>query len=300
MKKRFDELGIENAITRTTDKTIDADQRVDLILDAFGNTNDVIVVSNHINAGGGDGAEVIYALRNNNTLSDMIGKELENTGQNFRKSYQRRLPSNTSKDYYFIHRNTPNTEAIIVEYGFLDSTDDDVTQIKINWEEYAESVVKAITNYIGATYIPIGDNLYTVIKGDSLWSIARKYNVTVDELKTSNNLKSNLLSIGQILIIPSKEDENENDYIVYNVVSGDNLYKIAKKYNKTVTELIEYNKLKSTLLSIGQKLLIPNTNSIKTYIVKSGDTLYGIAKKYNVTVDYLKSNLLSIGQILKI
>ena len=51
-----------------------------------------------------------------------------------------------------------------------------------------------------------GDNpsecvIYTVEKGDSLYSIAKKYNTTVDRLKQLNNLKSNLLSIGQILIV---------------------------------------------------------------------------------------------------
>ncbi len=44
--------------------------------------------------------------------------------------------------------------------------------------------------------------LYTVKKGDSLWSIAKDYNTTVEELKLRNNLTSNLLSIGQVLIIP--------------------------------------------------------------------------------------------------
>ena len=43
--------------------------------------------------------------------------------------------------------------------------------------------------------------IYIVKKGDSLYSIAQKYNTTVDELKRKNNLSSNLLSIGQILII---------------------------------------------------------------------------------------------------
>ena len=77
---------------------------------------------------GGDGAEVIYALRNKDTLSNLILTELESEGQNIRKAYQRRLPSDTSKDYYFMQRNTGDTESITVEYGFLDSTGDDVNQ----------------------------------------------------------------------------------------------------------------------------------------------------------------------------
>ena len=79
---------------------------------------------------GGDGAEVIYALRNKDTLSNLILTELGNEGQNIRKAYQRRLPSDTSKDYYFMQRDTGDTESVTVEYGFLDSTGDDVNQLK--------------------------------------------------------------------------------------------------------------------------------------------------------------------------
>ena len=52
MKKRFDELGIENAINRTTDVTLNPEDRVKKTLSHFGNGSNVIVLSNHINAGG--------------------------------------------------------------------------------------------------------------------------------------------------------------------------------------------------------------------------------------------------------
>lgn len=106
MYDRFKEHGIPVYITRTTDETISPTERVNRILNAFGNNKNVIVVSNHINAGGGDGAEVIYALRNKSALANKILNSLAKSGQNIREAYQRRLPSNTSKDYYFIHRNT--------------------------------------------------------------------------------------------------------------------------------------------------------------------------------------------------
>jgi len=77
----------------------------------------------------------------------MILDEIEKEGQNIRKNYQRRLPSNPVKDYYFIHRNTPDTESVLVEYGFLDSPKDDVNQLKNNYKNYAEAVVRAIAKY---------------------------------------------------------------------------------------------------------------------------------------------------------
>ena len=183
----------------------------------------------------------------------MVLQELANEGQIIRKAYQRRLPSDTSKDYYFMQRNTGITEPITVEYGFLDNTAD-AEKLKANYLDYAEAVVRAVLEYIG--YSGTEQNTYTVQKGDSLWSIAKKYNTTVEELKAANNLSSNLLSIGQVLKIPTAVEVPEN-YIIYTVSSGDTLYGIANKYNTTVKDLIEYNDLSSTNLSIGQKLLLP-------------------------------------------
>lgn len=304
IKKRLDELGIENAMTRTSDELLDQSARPKRAQSFFGKGDDVIVLSNHLNAGGGDGAEIIYALRNTDALSKLIAKELESSGQNVRKYYQRRLPSNPSKDYYYLLRDTPNNETLIVEYGFLDSTGDDVNLIKNNWEDLAEAVVKALANYIGVPYSLKGSNeendYYVVKKGDSLWSIAKKYNMTVDELKSINNLNSNLLSIGQRLKIKGSND-NQNIYIVQ---KGDTLYKIANMYETTVDNLKTLNNLKSNILSIGQKLIIPSQNKI--YIVQKGDSLWSIARKYGTTVDSIKkknnlsTNVLQIGQKLKI
>ena len=308
MKNRFDELGIQNSITRTDDTTLNPTDRVKKVLGFYGDGSDVIVLSNHINAGGGDGFEIVYALRNNDTLAKKIAQEVENAGQNVRKYYQRRLPSNSSKDYYYIIRETPNTEALLVEYGFLDSTGDDIDQLKNNYEELAEAVVKAVTEYIGVPYTSKTDEYYTVQKGDSLWSIANKFNTTVDNLKKLNNLSTNLLQIGQKLKISATQLNQPNEY--YTVKKGDTLYSIATKNGLTVQELKELNNLTSNNLTIGQSLLIKkkpkeNTN-ITTYTVKAGDTLYSIARQYDTTVNKLttlnnlSSSNLSIGQIIKI
>lgn len=299
----FKEKGIPVTMTRTTDETLSPDERVSRILSAYGDNKNVIVVSNHINAGGADGAEVIYALRNNSTLSNLILNSLKNAGQNVREAYQRRLPSNTAKDYYFIHRNTGNTEAIIVEYGFLDSILDDPTQLKNDYKKLTKAVVDAILEYIG--YSVEQENVYTVKSGDSLWSIAKKFNTTVDDLKKANNLTSNSLSIGQKLVIPGQKESTSNN--VYTVQKGDSLYSIARKYNVDVNALKQANNLSSNLLSIGQVLIIPTgTEDYILYKVVSGDSLYSIAKKYGITMqeimdfNNLGSTILTVGQVLKI
>lgn len=156
--------------------------------------------------------------------------------------------------------------------------------------------------------------MYTVKAGDSLYSIAQQYNTTVDKIKSDNKLTSNNLSIGQVLMIADKttdmtveecfgEDEVlEEDYVIYVVKPGDNLYSIARKYDTTVSELKRLNNLTSNNLSVGQELKIPNERRI--YVVKRGDSLYSIANMFNTTVSAIKSknnlttNNLSIGQEL--
>lgn len=175
--------------------------------------------------------------------------------------------------------------------------------------------------------IPAGDsvdsfNYYEVLPGDTLYSIANKYDTTIDSLVNLNNLKSNVLTVGQLLIIPSTSIDQ--DEFIYEVVKGDTLYSIAKKFDISVSDLININGLSSSSLKVGQKLIIGYgyNNDIEigsscygdnykepefvSYVVKKGDNLYNIAKKYGVSVDsiLLLNNLssanLSIGQVLKI
>jgi len=264
---------------------------------------------------GGEGAEVIYALRNKDTLANMILNNLGAEGLQMRKVYQRRLPNDTSKDYYFIHRETGITEPLIVEYGFIDNIND-VNKLMNNYERYAEGVVKAIANYKGINYTnPTTKNEYIVQKGDSLWNISKKLGISVDEIKRLNNLNSNLIYVGQVLKLPGYETTTDSN-ITYIVKKGDTLYSIASKNNVTVDELMKLNNLSNTNLSIGQQLKIKETESIITpsenevinensiYTVKKGDTLYSIAKKNNTTVDKLKeinnivNDILTIGSSL--
>ena len=181
--------------------------------------------------------------------------------------------------------------SIIIRYGNLNG--------RIN--EIIDVIANTIKSYLG-----LANDYYIVKKGDNLYSIARKYNTTVDVIKKLNNLTNNNLSIGQrltIKAIPTTDDSNT----YYIVKKGDNLYSIARKYNTTVDEIKRLNNLTNNNLSIGQKLII-KTISMTTdyYIVKKGDTLYDIARKYNTTIDNIKrlnnltNNNLSIGQRLVI
>lgn len=312
---RLRALGVPVSMTRDSDETLGIDNRVNRIKNFYGNGNDVIVLSNALTTSD-DGASIVYALRNSSGLSSKLANELEKVGLDVGKYYQRRLPSDTSKDYNQLIRDTANNESLIVYYGNI-SNSDEANYLKNNINDIGEAVVIALASYLGVNYKPVvGGNYYIVEKGDNLYSIARKYNTTVDELKNLNNLGTNNLSVGQVLKVSTDNSEASNpnedliDTSVYTVVKGDSLYSIAKKYNTTVDELKNLNNLSSNLLSIGQILRVPdvlvNEPTSINYRVVSGDSLYSIARKYNTTVDELKSlnnlgsNLLSIGQILKI
>lgn len=212
-----------------------------------------------------------------------------------------------------MHRNTPNNETVIVEYGFLDSPKDDIEQIKNNYEKYAEAVVRAIAQYKSIPYVAKeGGNFYTVQKGDTLWSIANKFGITVKELKEINNLTTNNLKVGTTLKVASTEEEMiPENYLIYKVKSGDSLWKIANEYNTTAETLKQINNLKTNVLTINQQLFIPKNTTTDNkngniYTVKKGDTLSTIADKYNISVQDLKkannlsTDFLSIGQVLTI
>lgn len=196
-------------------------------------------------------------------------------------------------------RDTNPYESVIVEYGFLDNTKD-AAKLKKNYEKYAYATLEALLDYIGYTKDDI--NYYTVKLGDTLYSIAKKYGITVDKLKDLNNLKSNMISVNQKLLVTDKKIDNETNK--YKIEKGDTLYSIAKKYNTTVDQIKKLNNLQSDILSVGKTITIPSNYNVKTHIVSSGDTLYALARKYNTTVNSikiannLKSDVLSIGQEL--
>lgn len=111
---------------------------------------------------------------------------------------------------------------------------------------------------------------YKVVKGDTLFGIAKKFNMTVDDLKNLNGLASNNLNVGQTLKVrtagaatptPTTPTQHQGGTSTYRVVAGDTLFGVAKKFGMTVDALKSLNGLTSNNLSVGQVLKISGSGS---------------------------------------
>lgn len=168
---------------------------------------------------------------------------------------------------------------------------------------------------------------HKVERGDTLWSIAQKYNTTVAQLKSANGLSEDIIYPNQIIKTKKKSSTDTtakttdatNKANTYTVKRGDTLSEIAYEHNISISDLMKWNDLDTTLIFPGNELYVekPRSKSSghassgsasaeKVYTVKSGDSLWTIASRHNVSVDNLKkwnnltSDRISIGQKLHI
>lgn len=195
--QRLKELGLDVKLVRDTDETLTPSNRINRISTFNPNTNDILI-SNHINVGGDNGGEIIYSVRGNKTLPNLIANNLENTLLKIRNVYQRK--NRLGKDFYFIQRETIPSDAIIIEYGFADNNAD-TYRLRFQWPYLAEAVVKAIATYLNVPYTPSAYTTYIVKPNDTLSNIANANNTTIDKIKKDNNLTSNEIYPEDILYL---------------------------------------------------------------------------------------------------
>jgi len=192
--------------------------------------------------------------------------------------------------------------------------------------------IKAPTESVAST--EKASDFYTVQQGDNLSMIAKKYNVSVEDLKEWNNLTDNSIQLESKLkiadIINTDAEESipkvEVKNVEYIVQKGDNLGNIARKNNVAISDLKEWNDLSDDTVKLGEKIIIAKKSVIETslavaekapkrvinktedhYYVQKGDSLFSIAKKYpGVTISDIKKwngisgNDLKPGMKLKI
>ncbi|MCF8036270.1 MAG: LysM peptidoglycan-binding domain-containing protein [Desulfobacteraceae bacterium] len=146
---------------------------------------------------------------------------------------------------------------------------------------------------------------HRVRPGETLSTIARRYNTTVKKICWYNNIyRKDYIVAGQRLKIPqagtyaSRGKAGEPDRVInYRVKRGDSLWVLAKRYNTTTRKIQKINNLNSVNLHIGQKLKIPagERADLDIYRVKKGDSPYTIAKRHNMNLN----QLLRINQLSK-
>ena len=144
--------------------------------------------------------------------------------------------------------------------------------------------------FMSSFFILFAESKYKVQKGDTLYSISKKFQITVQELRAANNLSENdVLKADTVLIIPNADITNavsltsdtKNQKVdkniktsVHVVQKGETLYRIAKNNNMTVSELLLLNNLDSnSVIKVGQKLKVREAVKI--------DSTANISKKSN-------------------
>lgn len=132
---------------------------------------------------------------------------------------------------------------------------------------------------------------YVVRKGDSLYTIARKFNTTVAELTDINMLTNNVIYPNQVLLVPKvNNDKVATDYYFeeYITLPGDTIEIVSRKSGVDSVTLGLYNDFGKLTLSEGQSIKIPLSN---VYVVKNNDSVESILSKTNRTAEQiLKSN----------
>jgi peptidoglycan endopeptidase LytF len=168
---------------------------------------------------------------------------------------------------------------------------------------------------------------HTVQAGETLFAIARKYNLTPNELREFNDMAPTAqISVGQVLKVSKtqtsvpktdkpKVEPTASNAEFYTVTRGDTWERVAERFKLTVVALRELNNAsRTTPLSEGQKIRVvapvgdpPPQGAPTTHIVKTGESIFGIAARYNLTVALLReynnmspTDRISIGQTLNL
>ena len=158
--------------------------------------------------------------------------------------------------------------------------------------------------------------IHTVASGETLYSIATRYGVTVKDISTVNPDVEKGINAGQKITIPAKNTATailpqapQNATRTYVVSAGDTLYSLAKSTDVTVEELIRLNPDAQNGLKVGDTITIPEKkeDSYIYHVVKESETLYSISNQYGLSQEQviasnpgLSANSLAIGKRIRL
>jgi membrane-bound lytic murein transglycosylase D len=141
-------------------------------------------------------------------------------------------------------------------------------------------------------YNSVSGNYYVVRDGDSLWKIARKFDLDFKELRQLNGLGTNVIYPGDRLLVTADSKPTGTEFY-YQVRRGDSLWSIARNHNVSPEEIKSWNNLKNNTILPGNRLLIMLADTGESivdsyYQVRSGDSLWSIARNHNVSPEEIK------------
>lgn len=159
---RLKNMGINTYMLRDDDSTTSYEKRLSNLKN-YAKNDDVLLLSNTLN--NNNGIDIIYSLRDTSKLAEKLSNSLDYF--NTTKYYQLRYPSNTKLDYYYITRETPDYETIIIRYGNPKNSKD--AKVLKDIDAIADAVAMVIGNYVGVSKQPSKDNIYIVKSGDTIF-----------------------------------------------------------------------------------------------------------------------------------
>ena len=181
-------------------------------------------------------------------------------------------------------------------------------------------IIKQDTNEIGSS---LAENavIHMILPGETLYGIARHYNVTIGEIQNANPGLTDQLKIGQEILIPNQGENKEIDqeskeqktveekFVIHTATKGETIYLLAITYGCSIDSIRAYNTGIGDEFFAGQEIKIPAYERDKAYIthyVKKKDKLQKIANRYNIgyyellTLNPGIHNKVGKGQTIKI
>ncbi len=161
--------------------------------------------------------------------------------------------------------------------------------------------------------------LHIVSRGETLYSISRRYNITLDQLKEANPGLTSDLKVGQYIQVPAREEQKKielpDNAIAHNVQPGETFYSLSQEYQVPIESIKSLNPGADYPVA-GEIIYVPSPEPQKVeknvksdfylHKVRQGETLYGLARRFMVPIDSIRSanpeviDKISIGQELKI
>ncbi|WP_033960599.1 lytic transglycosylase [Psychroserpens jangbogonensis] len=170
------------------------------------------------------------------------------------------IKTNLIKDMSVVSDNAQNVATVDSVNLVVDKVEDSMQMTESKTPEQTNSSSEANDYKVSTDVMTSTSDFHMVKEGENLYLLAKRYNTSLGQLKSANDLETTLIKVGETLRVRNFESLEEPSNIVWVVSKGDTLYNIAKRNNTTVDDIKNENSLSNNLIKIGQELQL-NQNS---------------------------------------